>query len=213
MLPKEGLSSSQSGAARHAAGEGHEEHMALDIAWLRRRGHGYLEKHHVPTKVVKRPGRKPGTMEAVRVSTGDASVDYTGHVSQWDGGPTASVYLDLKGVTGRSSYKHEPDAMHQLDLLDDVARMGAWAFLLLVDPTAGYAWVVHRREEFAALRHGTLLRICERTGPEKRPHVHHLPHVPITASPLGDRAPWVHWLPLVRELFHRLHAPGNRTRP
>jgi penicillin-binding protein-related factor A (putative recombinase) len=191
------------GATRHAAGQSLEALVNLTGAWYARKGWAVFVENHVPTKVITRPTERG--MEKLRVATGKAIVDRSGHMVRGfhlEPGARAFVplYFDIKGFSGHSSYRHERDAVHQVEYLQDRQRDGALAFLLLIDDRAGRAWVLHSAAHLAALRAGAAVTVCERRGQYDFER-HCLPTVGRTPDGSRDAPPGYHFIPLLERVL------------
>lgn len=186
-------------ARRQAAGAWHEANLEAALPYYRRRQLADAERHHVPTRVVRR--RQGAAQEAVRMPSGVATVDFTGAVNvlglagdrRWRLQPVA---FDVKGVQGQVTYRHKPEQMHQIVRLLELAAGGWWAFLLLVDEPSDTAWILHTEADLMALRMGRPVTFCSRRAGV--PVKHYAPHV-MRDTRLGhpDAVPWFDWRRLV----------------
>lgn len=190
------------GATRAGAGRMLEDIVDAAGAWYARRGLGVFVQNHVPTKVVTRP--QGDGFAKVRVATGAAIVDRSGHVVRpsADGHPSfMPVYFDVKGfATNHAGYQHERDALHQLDFLLERHRDGVLAFLLLIDDTAGRCWVLHGERRLTALRNMARVPVCERRGQYEFAN-HFLPNVARTPDGERDQAPGYDFVPLLYRIM------------
>ena len=194
------------GGTRQAIGALLEQTIDLAGTWYARQGVGVFVRNHVPTKVVTRPG-PDDRFHKVRVATGSAIVDYSGHIVRYpDRSPGmrefVPVYFDVKGFSGagHASYSHERDALHQIGFLQERQRDGVLAFLLLVDDTAGMAWVLERPKDLATLAGGGRVPVCERRGRLEFGQ-HFLPHVKRTPDGSRGQPPGYDFVPVLYRIL------------
>jgi penicillin-binding protein-related factor A (putative recombinase) len=158
---------------REQAGKFYEAEIAAACIAYKRKGEMQASKTNPP---VRGPN---GCM----FFSGSADVDYAGTIGRapYRG---ISIYFDVKGVSGKSSYAHAPEQRHQLEFLQDRRAVGAVCFLWLRCRTSNLAWLLFDFEPLLVRRPGpapsVAIRAASRVGVKKGDAsvvTHHLPHV------------------------------------
>jgi len=211
------------GALRRAIGASLEATVDLSAAWYARRGAGVFVRNHVPTKVVARPN-EAGTMQKIRVATGTALVDFSGHIvlgahvvgdeipgalAGWTkAGQFLPCYFDLKGFSGagHASYKHERDALHQVDFLLERQRDGVFAGLVLIDDTAERCWVISQPDHLRTLQGGGSVPVCARRG-RRDFSAHYLPNCGRTPDGSRTQPPGYDFVALFNAIWWSQYVP------